>query len=93
MRGILVLLGLLVLAAVVLMSLGMLNINWQAGKMPSVEFKMDGGKLPKVETGTVEVGTTNTTVAVPTVEMKNTVVTLPTVEVKPAPGATPAAKK
>ena len=64
MRGILVLLGLLVLAAVVLMSLGMLNINWKSGAMPSVEFKMDGGKLPKVETGTVEIGTTNTTVVV-----------------------------
>ena len=93
MRGILVLLGLLVLAAVVLMSLGMLNINWKSGSMPSVEFKMDGGKLPKVETGTVELGTTNTTVVTPTVEMKNTVVTLPTVVVKPAPDATPAAKK
>lgn len=93
MRGILVLLGLLVLAAVVLMSLGMLNINWQAGQMPSVAFKMDGGKLPKVETGSVDLGTTNTTVSVPTVEMKNTVVTLPTVVVKPAPDATPAAKK
>ena len=93
MRGFLVLLGLLVLAAVVLISLGMLNINWKSGQMPTVEFKMDGGKLPKVETGTVEVGTTNTVVSVPTVEMTNTVVTLPTVEVKPAPGATPAAKQ
>ena len=92
MRGILVLLGLLVLAAVVLMSLGMLNINWQAGQMPSIEFKAEGGKLPKVETGTIDIGTKNTTVQVPTVEMTNTVVTLPTVEVKPAPGATPAAK-
>ncbi|MCW3846288.1 hypothetical protein OF829_03485 [Sphingomonas sp. LB-2] len=93
MRGILVLLGLLVLAAVVLISLGMLKIDWKAGQMPSFEFKMDGGKLPTVQTGTVETGTTNVTVVTPTVEMKNTVVTLPTVEVKPAPGATPAAKK
>ena len=91
MRGILVLLGLLVLAAVVMMSLGMLKIDWQSGKMPSVEFKMDGAKLPKVETGTVDVGTTNRVVEVPTVEMKNTVVTLPTVVVKPADA--PAEKK
>ena len=61
MRGILVLLGLLVLAAVVMMSLGMLKIDWQSGKMPSVEFKMDGAKLPNIETGSVGVGTTNTT--------------------------------
>ena len=93
MRGILVLLGLLILAAVVLISLGMLKIDWKAGQMPSFEFKMDGGKLPSVQTGTVDVGTTNTTVSVPTVEMKNTVVTMPTIEVKPAPGATPAAKQ
>jgi hypothetical protein len=93
MRGILVLLGLLVLAAVVLMSLGMLNINWQSGKMPSVELKMDGARLPKVETGTVDIGTTNKTVAVPTVEMKNTVVTLPTVVVKPANSSAPAETK
>lgn len=92
MRGILVLLGLLVLAAVVLISLGMLKIDWKAGQMPAFEFKMDGGKLPTVETGSVGIGTTNTTVQVPTVEMTNTVVTLPTVEVKPAPGATPAKK-
>ena len=93
MRGILVLLGLLVLAAVVLISLGMLKINWQSGTAPSVEFKMDSGKLPKIETGTVDIGTSNRTVSVPTVEMKNTVVTLPTVEVKQAPGATPAPKQ
>ena len=39
-------------------------------------------------TGSVDVGTTNTTVAVPTVEMKNTTVTLPTIEVKQAGNAT-----
>ncbi|MEZ0244622.1 MAG: hypothetical protein ACAH11_14705 [Sphingomonas sp.] len=93
MRGFLVLLGLLVLAAVVLISLGMLKIDWQSGKMPSVEFKMDGAKMPKIETGTVDVGTTNTTVSVPTVEMKNTVVTLPTVVVQPAKGEAEKEKK
>ena len=90
MRGFLVLLGLIVLAAVVLMALGMLKITMpKEGMMPNVSFNMSGGQLPKVETGTVDLGTTNATVALPTVEMKNTTDTLPTIEVKQAPGATP----
>lgn len=89
MRGLLVLLGLVALACVVLMSVGMLQVTFPAGWMPSVSFNAQGGKLPKVTTGTVEVGTTNKTVQVPKVEMTNTTVTLPTIEVKQAPGATP----
>jgi len=97
MRGLLVLIGLIAIAVVVLMSLGMLKITQStSGSLPSVAFDMKGGKLPeiKAETGSVGIGTTNTTVNVPTVEMKNTTVTLPTIEVKQAPGAspTPAAK-
>jgi len=90
MRGILVLLGLLILAAVVLMSLGMLKINWQSGQFPTAEFKMDGGKLPTIQTGTVDIGTTNVTVSTPKLEMGNTVVTIPTVEVRSANSSAPA---
>jgi hypothetical protein len=92
MRGILVLLGIIVLAAVVLMSLGMLRINMD-NSMPSVSFNVQGGKLPTVTTGTVEMGTTNKTVAVPKVEMTNTTVTLPTIEVKQANTTAPAPAK
>ncbi|WP_083943150.1 hypothetical protein [Sphingomonas soli] len=97
MRGLLVLIGLIAIAVVVMMSLGMLKITQSApGALPSVAFDMKGGKLPeiKAETGSVGIGSTNATVAVPTVELKNTTVTLPTIEVKKAPdaGATPAAK-
>jgi hypothetical protein len=91
MRGILVLIGLIAIAVVVLMSLGMLRIEQQQGAtMPSISFDAKGGQLPKfkAESGTVGIGSTNTTVQVPTVEMKNTTVTLPTIEVKQA-GATP----
>lgn len=93
MRGILVLLGLAALAAVVLMSLGMLNIQMQQGQWPQVSFDMKGGQLPKVkaDTGSIDFTTTNKTVQVPVVEMKNTTVTLPTIEVKQAPA--PAEKK
>ncbi|RYY28234.1 MAG: hypothetical protein EOP62_03260 [Sphingomonadales bacterium] len=97
MRGLLVLIGLIAIAVVVLMSLGMLKITQaSSGAMPSVAFDMKGGKLPTIqaETGTVGIGTTNKSVTLPTVEMKDTTVTLPTIEVKQAPGAspTPAAK-
>lgn len=97
MRGLLVLIGLIAIAVVVLMSLGMLKITQATpGAMPNVAFDMKGGKLPeiKAETGSVGIGSTNASVTLPTVEMKNTTVTLPTIEVKQAPGAspTPAAK-
>ncbi|MEI9927307.1 MAG: hypothetical protein WDN44_05830 [Sphingomonas sp.] len=96
MRGFLVLLGLIALVVVVLISLGMLKIQ-QTGNatLPTVTFDMKGGHLPsfKTETGTVGVGTTNTTVQVPSVEMKNTTVTLPTIEVKQAGNTTAPAKQ
>ena len=91
MRAILVLIGLIALAIVVLMSVGMLRIEQQQGAtMPKITFDAQGGQLPKfkAETGSIGLGTTNTTVELPTVEMKNTTVTLPTIEVKQA-GATP----
>jgi hypothetical protein len=92
MRGLLVLIGLIALAVVVLMSVGMLNIQMEQGAtMPTVTFNAKGGQLPRIkaETGSIGIGTTNKTVEVPTVEMKNTTVTLPTIEVKQAPGASP----
>jgi hypothetical protein len=97
MRGILVLIGLAAVAVVVLMSLGMLRVEQQQGAtLPSITFDAKGGQLPtfKAETGTVGIGTTNTTVQLPNVEMKNTTVTLPTIEVKQAGNTTaPAAAK
>jgi hypothetical protein len=86
MRAILALIGLIAVAAVVLISLGMLNISMEPGSLPSISFNAKGGQLPKfkAETGEVGIGSTNTTVQVPTVEMKNTTVTLPTIEVKQA---------
>ena len=94
MRGLLVLLGLIALAAVVLMSLGMLNVQMGNGSLPTVDFNVQGGRLPeiKAETGTIGIGSTNTTVEVPRIEMGNATVTLPTIEVKQAPQPTPAAQ-
>lgn len=79
MRGILILLGLVAVALVVMIGTGMLNIN------------MQGGSLPKVsaETGRIDVGSTNKSVELPTVEMKDATVSLPTIDVKQAPAASP----
>lgn len=93
MRGLLVLIGLVAIAVVVLMSLGMLRLNGStSGSLPTVALDLKGGKLPtiKAETGSIGIGSTNKSVEVPKLEMKNTTVTLPTIEVKQAPGATPA---
>ena len=78
MRVILVVIRLAAVVVVVLMSLGMLNLQTQGGSLPSVS--VNGGALPKVkaETGSIELGT------------KNTTVTTPTLDVKPAPTPTPA---
>ena len=59
MRGILVLIGLIALAVVVLMSVGMLRIEQQQGAtMPTITFDAKGGQLPKfkAETGSVGIG-------------------------------------
>jgi hypothetical protein len=82
MRAILILLGLAALALVVMLGTGMLNLN------------MQGGSLPKVtaETGRIDVGSTNKSVELPTVEMKDATVSLPTIDVKPAASPTPAAQ-
>jgi hypothetical protein len=92
MRGILVLLGIVILAGVVAMSLGMLKVDWPKDSWPAVHFSMDA-KMPTVSTGSVSVGTTNKTVEMPSVQMTNTTVTLPTIEVKQANSTAPAEKK
>jgi hypothetical protein len=89
MRILLVLIGLVLLAVVVLMSLGMIRVEQEQGAtLPSV--RVDGGQLPKfkAETGSVAVGTENETVQVPVVEMTNKTVSVPTIEVRQA-GASP----
>lgn len=79
MRAILGLLGVLVLVAVVLIALGLLNVDVKGGKLPTVS----------AETGKVAVGESSSTVRVPTVEMKEKQVKLPTIDVQKAPSPTP----
>lgn len=86
MRAILVLVGLAAIVLVVLMSFGMIHIEQTgSGSLPRIE----GGKAPefKADVGRVDLGTSNTTVRVPTVQMKDTTVKVPKLEVQQASNA------
>jgi len=79
--------GLVVLAAVVIVGLLFASGFWSAdvtksGALPEVSIK--GGALPNVDLDSKEVvvGTTKTEVEVPTVETKTTTIDVPTIGVK-----------
>ena len=84
MRAILAIVGLAAVVLVILMSLGMVNLNMRSGALP--EVKLEGGKAPavKADVGDVDMGYTNKTIQVPTVVMENKTVRVPTVEVEKA---------
>jgi hypothetical protein len=70
MRSLLALLGIIVIIVVVLMALGFINIDQtREGKMPSVSVQ--GGQAPsfQADVGSVDVGSQNKTVQVPTVSV------------------------
>jgi hypothetical protein len=70
MRTLLALLGIIVIIVVVLMALGFINIDQtRNGKMPSISVQ--GGQAPafQADVGSVDVGTENKTVQVPTVDV------------------------
>ncbi|WP_326522908.1 hypothetical protein [Sphingomonas sp.] len=66
MRALLVLVGLAAVVLIVLMLLGMVSIG--GGSLPRVA--VEGGQAPKVDVGTIDVGTVNKTIAVPRVEVQ-----------------------
>lgn len=83
------LLGLVGIAALLFLgawALGLVTLNQtQVARAP--EVKLEGGQAPgfAVNVATVEVGTENETVAVPTVRTENRTVAVPTVRInKPA---------
>lgn len=68
MRTLLALLGLVVIVVVVLMAFGFINLDQtRQGQLPSVSVQ--GGQAPafRADVGSVDVGTENKTVQVPTV--------------------------
>ena len=58
----------------------------QETRLPDVDVSVEGGQAPEfdVETGEVEVGTTEKEVLVPKVVMEEETVTVPTVDAEPA---------
>ncbi|MBU3077033.1 hypothetical protein KOF26_04070 [Sphingomonas sp. XMGL2] len=74
--------AIVVLVAIVAILTGFVNLSGRAGEMPRVA--VEGGRLPAVnaDVGSVDVGTTNTTVEVPKVETERRTVELPKVEVR-----------
>ena len=78
MRFLLALVGIAALVVVALVSLGMLKLDTTAGALPSVS--VNGGKAPSVDAkmATVEFGTANKTIEVPTVTTTTKTVAVPT---------------
>ena len=69
MRGLLALVAIVVLLLIVAVATGFLDFSSRGGDLP--EVKVEGGALPKVDAdvGDVDVGTKNTTIEVPTVDV------------------------
>ena len=70
MRTLLAIIGLIVIVIVVLMAFGFINIDQtRTAQLPSVQVQ--GGQAPafKADVGSVDVGSVNKTVAVPTVHV------------------------
>ena len=85
-RTILIIAILAILAIIAAFAFGLIDIDQKKGaELPTVEVDAKGGQLPTfdVDTADVDVGTTNTSVEVPTVEVntKKTNVEVPTISV------------
>jgi hypothetical protein len=79
LRALLLIVALLIIAAIVVMATGLVDFRQiQGGQAPKVEMKVNK----------IDVGTTATTVKVPTVEMKDKQVDVPTVRVDRGEAAT-----
>lgn len=81
MRFLLALVGIAALVVVGLVSLGMLKLDTKAGSLPTVS--LNGGTAPTVDAkmATVELGTHNTSIEVPTVTTTTRTIAVPTLTV------------
>jgi hypothetical protein len=85
MRFLLALVGLAALVLIALLAFGMITINGKSGSLPTV--KLEGGQAPEVNANmaTVNFGSENKTVEVPTVTTTSKTIKVPTISVdKPA---------
>jgi flagellar basal body-associated protein FliL len=83
-RTIIIILVVAVLAVIAAVATGFLDFSSKGGSLPAV--KVEGGALPSVDAdvGSIDVGTTNTTVEVPKVETEKKTLEVPTLSVKKA---------
>lgn len=81
MRFLLALVGLAALVVIGLVSLGMLKLDTKAGSLPSVS--VNGGTAPtvKAKMATVQLGTENKSIEVPTVTTTTKTISVPTLTV------------
>lgn len=82
--------GALVIAAGVGAAIYFVDIDQtQQASLPNVNVDVEGGQMPQfdVETGSVEVGTSQQTIEVPEVDIRTTerTIEVPTIDVEPAP--------
>ena len=84
MRAIVTIIAIVVVIAIIAVATGFVNLHGNAGEAPRVA--VEGGKLPSVnaDVGSIDVGTTNTTIEVPKVETTTERVEVPSVSVKKA---------
>jgi hypothetical protein len=85
MRFLLALVGLAALVLIALLAFGMITINGKSGSLPTV--KLEGGQAPEVNANmaTVNFGSENKMVEVPTVTTTSKTIKVPTISVdKPA---------
>ncbi len=84
MRAVVTILAIIVVIAIIAVATGFVNLHSTPGSLPKVS--VEGGKAPTVaaDVGSVDLGTTNTTVDVPKVDTVKKTVAVPTVAVHKA---------
>ncbi|WP_076072147.1 hypothetical protein [Sphingomonas montana] len=83
-RTIIIILVVAVLAVIAAVATGFLDFSSKGGALP--EVKVEGGALPSVnaDVGSIDVGTSNTTIEVPKVKTETETVSVPTLKVEKA---------
>jgi hypothetical protein len=66
MRALFMLVGIIAFVIALLMLFGLISVG--GGRMPTVEVQ--GGQAPNVDVGTVDLGTENKTIQVPTIDVQ-----------------------
>jgi hypothetical protein len=84
MRALVTILAIIVVIAIIAIATGFVNLHGNSGSLPTL--KVEGGQAPTVQAdvGSIDLGTRNTTVAVPKVDTVDKKVKVPTVAVHKA---------